>query len=367
MHGNPHDVFKKRKSRGFNLVEVSICLFLITVSFAAYLGVALQSMQDFDSFTAETQVTQWNQQRVNMIREDTLSVKQYFDRFDNSAMSEDYFNALELPAGSMPINGTLVLPSIEESGLFEPDVAMNPPKTGNALFFVRCLEPFSVRVQMDPNQDDPADWHIYRIPVYTFVVYYLTLRTEAPIGNSSDSLDLIRWNSQTVADYNQVMEFPDLIEDGALECYPREQVVQNFVNTYGSEFIWVSGEELDQAFYRCYADGVIDAGPVPKEIMEIPMDRFDGIFGRMEGNGVNHIQRSSVCKNRGEPGFEVGTIVPQFGLIDNTGNGFPHGFETQIIGPSGARELMIRLALAKQGSKGIISKGFRAVLTTRDY
>lgn len=358
---------RKKGHRGFTLVEASICLFLVTVSFSAYLGIALQSIQDYEFYNAEAQVTQWNQQRVNMIREDTLSVKQYFDRFDIDPRSQDYFNALNLPAVATPINGTFALPAIDEDGGFEPDAVAGAPKTGNALFFVRCLPPLSVRVQMDPNLANPADWHVYKIPVYSFVVYYLTLRAQESVGNSPDSLDLIRWNSQAVADYSQVMEFPDLIEDGGLKCYPREQVVQNFVSTYGSEFLWVSGEELGQAFYRCYPDGTIENFPEAANDMQIPMDRYDGIFERLEGGGANFIHGATVFKNRGDLGFELGPIVPQFGIADATGDGFPHGFEVQIVGPSGARELMIRLALAKEGSKGLVSKEFKAILTTRDY
>ncbi|MFH1999792.1 MAG: hypothetical protein ABIK28_08930 [Planctomycetota bacterium] len=357
-----------RAACGFTLVEVTISLFLVTVAFAAFLGVALESLHDFSFFNSCTQVCQWNQQSVNEIRDDTLSVKQYFDNFALSSMSEDYFNLLDLPADSMPINGTAVLPRIEPTGSFEVDTAVATPKTGNALFFVRSLPPFQVRVQMDPTILDPADWHIYRVPVYTFVLYYLTLRVQQPIGRSPDSLDLIRWQSVAMLDYNHVMEFPEEVTVGVDICYPRAQVIQLFLNSYnGAEYLWVPDAEVDDAFYRSYADGTIDVDPMLKADMLIPMDLYDGVFSRMEGQGTNHILQASICMNRGDPGFEIGPIVPQLAIADATGDGFPHGFEVQIVGPSGARELLIRVAMAKQGSKGLVAKDFEAVLTTRDY
>lgn len=357
-----------RLPRGFTLVEVTISLFLVTVAFAAFLGVALESLHDFSFFSSCTQVCQWNQETVNEIRDDTLSVKQYFDNLGVSTMSQDYFDILELPANSMPLNNTVELPVMDPTGTFEPDAGAGTAKTGNALFFVRTLPPFEVRVQMDPTLLDPVDWHIYRIPVYTFVMYYLTKRTGQPCGRSPDSLDLIRWQSVAMLDYNHVLEFPENVTQGVDVCYPREQVIQLYLNTYnGAEFLWVPDADVNDAFYRCYLDGTIDATPILKTDMQIPMDNYDGVFSREAGNGVNHILQSSICMNRDYQGFETGPIVPQLGIASSAGDGFPHGFEIQLVGPSGARELLIRVVMAKEGSKGLVARDFKAVLTTRDY
>jgi hypothetical protein len=358
---------RKRGIRGFTIVEATICLVLMTVSFGAFLGVALQSINDFAFFSAHTKVGQWSQERLNDIREDTLSVKQYFDSFNVSPMSQDYFNVLDLPANSMPLNNTVVLPEIVETGIFEPDIISGIAKTGNALFFVRSLEPFAVRVQVDPNLLDPADWHIYRIPVYTFVLYYLTRRVSEPIVNSNDSLDLIRWSSLPVADYDQVMQFEELVQDGGLECYPRAQVITEFRNEYGGEFLWVNGEELNLAFYRTYADGTHDMMPEDPANLTITMDEWQGLFSRMQNNGTSHVKQASVFMNRGTQGFEIGPIVPQFAQASQAGDGFPHGFEVQIVGPSGAREVMVKLVLSKGGAQRIVARDLKAVLTTRDY
>ncbi|MHC4944871.1 MAG: hypothetical protein ACYTG7_17790 [Planctomycetota bacterium] len=360
-------VRRKRRTRGFTIVEATICLVLMTVSFGAFLGVALQSINDFVFFSAHTKVGQWCQQRLNDIREDTLSVKQYFDSFNVSVMSQEYYNVLDLPLNSPPLNNTVILPQIEETGAFEPDSVSGINKTGNALFFVRSLEPFAVRVQTDPNIADPADWHIYRVPVYSFVLYYLTRRVNEQIGNSLDSLDLIRWSSLAVADYDQVMQFEELVQDGALECYPRAQVITAFMNEYGSEYLWVNGADLDQGFYHCYPDGTHNVMPEDPTTLVIAMEQWQGLFSRMQNNGNNHVKGASVFMNRGSQGFEIGPIVPQFATVIAGGDGFPHGFEVQIVGPSGAREVLLKLVLAKSGAQRIVARDLKAVLTTRDY
>jgi hypothetical protein len=71
--------------------------------------------------------------------------------------------------------------------------------------------------------------------------------------------------------------------------------------------------------------------------------------------------------NRGSQGFELGPIVPQFATVIAGGDGFPHGFEVQIVGPSGAREVLLKLVLAKSGAQRIVARDLKAVLTTRDY
>ena len=42
--------------------------------------------------------------------------------------------------------------------------------------------------------------------------------------------------------------------------------------------------------------------------------------------------------------------VAAFALVDTGGDGFPHGFETQIIGPAGARQVLVHVTVVSQGA-----------------
>jgi hypothetical protein len=121
---------------------------------------------------------------------------------------------------------------------------------------------------------------------------------------------------------------------------------------------------VDNSFYFCSDAGAIDAAP--ENDMLIPQDPSIGMQSMLPG-GMRNGRRISICYNSGTPNFQAGPVVPMYALADATGNGFPHGFEVQIVGPSGARELMLRLAMVKEGANRLIGRDFRTILTTRDF
>ncbi len=343
---------KKGASRGFSFIELLVALSITALGFSAFLGIALQTMQDYEFFTKASIIAQWNQQIVNDIRDDTVSTKKYLN---NDARGLAYLAALALPMTVPPLN-TMTLPTIDETGLIEVDTAGNA-KTGNALFFAKTLKPFVTTVQMDP-----ATTATFRINMYSLILYYLSIRPNDMIGQSPSSLDLIRWVSVPVADYGQVMAIQD--PDPADFIDPRKNLVANFVTQTGSTYLWDSTEDVDHSFYLCDATGFISG--MPEMNMVIPQSPSGGLDSTTPG-GPRTGKRTSICMNTGPPGFEGGPRVPLFAIPDATGDGFPHGFEVQLVGPSSARKLLIRLAMVKEGSQRMIGKDFKAILTTRDF
>lgn len=134
MHRRRSKNGKRNSILGFTLVEMTISLVVMAVGFSAFLGVALESMRDYEFYTKLNLVAQWNQQVVNDIRKDTLSTKRYFN---DDAEGQSYYNALDFAAAPPPID-SLRLPWIDEAGVIEVDTLGNE-KTGNALFFVKAL------------------------------------------------------------------------------------------------------------------------------------------------------------------------------------------------------------------------------------
>jgi len=365
---------QNKQCGGFTMIEMMVSLVVMSMAFSAFLGVALKTVRDYEFFTAMHQISQWNQQVVNDIRKDTLSTKIYLD-MDTVGM--EYYSALNLPGDRLPISTTR-LPLVEEDGVVEKDTLAHE-KTGNSLFFVKTLAVGSGdAVYSGPDEDfireftvqigqDAEDTATYRINAYRFVLYYLMMKTGDSIGSSPDSLDLIRWASIPVADYGQVMAIPESVldEDSGMTFYPREQLVAQFVDDYESHFLWDSSEDIDNAFYYC--DEVGHVSSMPESDMIIDQDPEAGICSMIPGGGMRSGKRTSICMNDGTPNFQAGPVVPLYAVADFREEGFPHGFEVQIVGPSGARKLLVRLAMAKEGFRSILGKDFRAVLTTRDY
>ena len=60
--------------------------------------------------------------------------------------------------------------------------------------------------------------------------------------------------------------------------------------------------------------------------------------------------------------------VPAFATVDTTNDGFPHGFEVMIGGPTGGRRVLIRLVLAADsGHARLISRENVVLINARDY
>jgi len=361
-----------KQQRGVTFIELMISISVMSVVFGAFLGIALESLHDYEFFTTMNLVAQKNQEIVNTIRKDTISTKFYFSEDQGAnTRSSDYMNSLELPPAVPPLTTTR-FPLVDENGVFDVDTAGNE-KTGNSLFFVKTLTPFIARnIQINDTMD--VD---FRINAYSFNFYYLTLSANDAIGASPDSLDLIRWSSFTILDYNQVMDIVDVsVDPGSNNSYyPRAGVVSAFVSEYDnytSHYLWDSNETVDNSFYLCDTFGTVNGAPDSNMlIMQDPVNGLVSVIsgGIKKGRSYGTIRtgkRMSVCMNRDRPGFRSGVLVPQLGLLNSNGDGFPHGFEVQIVGPASAREILLRVAIGKEGSKGIISRKFEVILTTRD-
>ena len=120
----------------------------------------------------------------------------------------------------------------------------------------------------------------------------------------------------------------------------------------------------DEAFFACNSLGQVAAAA--EYPMTIPQDPTEGVRSTIPSE-VTTNKQASICWNSGTPGFHAAAVVPIFAIASQLSDGFPHGFEVQIAGPSGARELLVRVAMAKGTGRGIISRDFTAVLTTREF
>ena len=70
----------------------------------------------------------------------------------------------------------------------------------------------------------------------------------------------------------------------------------------------------------------------------------------------------SVATNHAPASIGIG----KFSVTDNSGNGFPHGFEVQIIGPSSGRQVMLHLLLANTRPGLMATSSQKLVVNSRD-
>jgi hypothetical protein len=104
----------------------------------------------------------------------------------------------------------------------------------------------------------------------------------------------------------------------------------------------------------------------PELAMIIRQDPVGGLISTVP-SGMTTSKHASIAWNNSTAGFQVSAVVPVYALEDAFADGFPHGFEVQIVGPSGARELMVRAVMTKGTTKRIISRESTAILTSREF
>ena len=352
MHGRIRTTGRGSASRGITLVEMMVVLVVVSIGWLALTAVSIETMRTFEFFQAMNLLERWNQSVVNNIRDDAVSAKQYFGDDDRG---RGYFGALEKDSDSYPIS-PVRLPTIVDTGNLGVD-SLTDQKTGNVLLFSKALMPFVVTVPYTDSED-----HTYRVNIHQLTLYYLTSRPQERVGNYTGVLDLMRWQSVRFADYGQIMAIED--PDAGDGVDPREEMVAAFVDAYNSTWLWDSGKDVSEAFYECDLLGQV--ADEPELAMIIRQDPVGGLISTVP-SGMTTSKHASIAWNNSTAGFQVSAVVPVYALEDAFADGFPHGFEVQIVGPSGARELMVRVVMTKGTTKRIISRESTAILTSREF
>jgi type II secretory pathway pseudopilin PulG len=300
------------RQRGLTLIEM-------TVSIGIMLG-ALLLVQELIGTTQAAQLyirardraAQQSARLISDLRSVGLSSRRLYQ---DDAEGRAYLAALNTAA--LPIMGDTKLPVVDPAGRLEPDAA-GQRRTGDALL-IAC-------------EDRPREFNTaggrFRVDVVRFFAAYLTRRPGKVVAASADRIDLVRFASRPFADLTSLNQVPTA---------SRAEVVQG-LRAAGIMRAWVTGAPVASAFFALNADGTIDATPVATPTIDtLPDDRPRPMLG--ESN-------SSIAPNSAVlrvPAFaEPDPLIPQF----------PSGFEVKVVGPSGGRQVLVRLTILTGAHKG---------------
>ncbi len=229
------------------------------------------------------------------------------------------------------------LPLLSATGIFEPETAGNL-RTGNSLYFAKHA--WSTRFKTTKNNE-------YRIDVYRHVLYYLKPEAGGPQSGSAVGLNLARWTGEPLADGEQL----DNIADAA----DRVEVLKHLVlatpdlggETHPSVGVtWLRNESptATGTLRQIAADGTLKTNPVAPRTSPWQIERSI----EQSNNGMLFFRHHSVATNFAGSNFRIG----QFSIRDESGDGFPHGLEIQVIGPASARQVMFRLTVSSTNQRG---------------
>ncbi|NOZ20630.1 MAG: prepilin-type N-terminal cleavage/methylation domain-containing protein [Planctomycetes bacterium] len=345
------------------------------------------------------------------------------DTYAPNIRASEYRIELELSPTALPLGeeiqpreGTGLLPVLDPNGMFGPDDA-TVRRTGNCLLFTRTEAAFSARTRYGPVVvgDPEANTRLIMIDVFRLVYYYLTRVPGADVGGVEDGLSLVRWESIRFVDKGQLDALaerdplpipgdhpwdendpktgpPDQTEIDATLPVMQSEFIRQLVEDEGINYCWDTTQDASSAFYELTQDAVsgdyvIDSSPVSafdasSTNLNIPMNKFEHVILNLAskhatvswntpGNEFIAGMGNQFKVNYGNYfRFQSPVLVPRFGYPDVSlsGPGFPHGFEVQVIGPSGARQVLVRLVLAKETwQKRIAAHETVTIVSTRDF
>lgn len=318
---------------GFTLVELMIAsTMLLTL---AYL-VSTLTMRGMDAQKYSermNRVTEITQDVVDEIRRGlTSSVRVFTD----DAVGLGYLGIARLGSLPSPLRSQL-LPSLDSNGLLEPDTATRR-KTGNVLFFARYAW---------TDEFTTSSGTTHRIDIHRLEQVYLTPSGDGPQRGDPTGLNLARWVSEPLADGTQIDSITDAAE--------RTEVLQHLLNqtpdmhgeTHDAvSVVWLLGENPSVTGTLRQIDSTGDLVTTPVA----PRNATWEILPQPEmcRAGILHYRHHSIATNFAPRVMGVG----RFARVSNSGEGFPHGFEVQIIGPASARQVLVHATLVSTNRKG---------------
>lgn len=320
--------------RGFSLVEVVVAtaLFMGMVLVVSSLAISGSDAQDLGRRISR--MTELAQEVSDDIRLELVSsVRLYGNDTDGNGM----LSLLSMTSAPAPI-AVRRLPTIDLDGPFRQDTVADAI-TGNALLFAELAW---------RDHYACASGNEYLVDVFRLVHYYLSPRDGGPATGKRGGLELVRYVSEPLADADAVDHITDLTDraelllhllnatpDAAGERHATVQVV--WLRTAAPSAVGTL-RQIDEDDGTLSPNVIAGSGrPDPWAILPTTSG-VESLLG---------YRRASVASN-----FDlVAPGLSRFAVRDDL-NGFPHGLEFQIIGPTSSRQLLLHLIMIDPVMKG---------------
>ncbi|MHC4851788.1 MAG: type II secretion system protein [Planctomycetota bacterium] len=321
--------------RGFTLVEVLIVLVITVflVSTMANLIITTGDAAKYDERMARA--TEVNQEIINDLRTDLLAT---VNLFESGPVGDGYFDALDKDPSSPPL-GTSALPTVIINGTFAKETTSGA-MTGNVLMFAG---------QAWTTEFTCTSSNSYLVDVYRIHCFYLTKEDGGPKPGTAVGLNLTKFVGEPLADRNQIDAIVDPVDQGEVLTHLLTGSADAQGDTHPPvKLVWRRGRDITEL------DAMGEIDPFTGMISSTPVaPRPPGAWRILReppksSSGLLHYRHFSLASNYGARRFGVA----RFGLKSSGGDGFPHGFEVQIVGPSSSREVLVHISIVSTNHKG---------------
>ncbi|MCA8974759.1 MAG: hypothetical protein KDC98_08555 [Planctomycetes bacterium] len=331
----PTSASRHAADAGFTLVEVVISASLLIAMLYAVSTLSLSGAQAADLSRRLTRASEVTQEIVDDMRlELTSSVR----LFGNDTEGIECMQRFDISGGPPPL-GSLRLPTIDSGGSVRADTP-GDEITGNVLIFAKLA--WTDRFVCTSSAE-------YLVDVTRWVGYYLTPEAGGPMEGRPTGLNLVRVLSEPLIDAAGIDSITDSTDQAEfllhlLNATPDAQGVRHAP----CEIVWQRGalpstvgtfRQIDPT------NGSLSFTPI---LATGRADPFAVERAEPDLTGILYYRHHSVATNYSQPSYGVGA----FAVMDSAGDGFPHGFEVQIAGPSSARQVLLHLVVTSTNGTG---------------
>ena len=326
---------RDESQRGFTLVETTIVLTVLVFMISVMVNLIINTSSTQKYIEQMARCTEVNQEIINDLRSELLAT---VTLFESGVLGDGYFAALITDPTSPPL-GTSSLATLIANDTFQKET-VSGALAGNVLLFAG---------QARTDEFTCASGNTYRVDIYRLYCYYLTKEDGGPKPGSPLGLNLTKFVSEPLADGDQIDAMTDLVDRGEVLTHLVTGSVDDAGETHAiTKLAWRRGRDIT------ILDTMREIDPFTGLLSSVPIGpRPAGAWKIMleptkSHRGLLHYRHFSIASNYGEDRLGVA----RFGKKSNTGDGFPHGFEVQISGPSSARQVLVHMSVVGTNRKG---------------
>lgn len=322
---------------GLTVTELILASALMAILSVIAFKLYNSMQQGFNMAEGKNTVKASTQRALNQTHRTVLGSVRLFDS------TGGFLAALQLSSAPSPVAGS-TLPAFQTT-LSPSSGTFVPASVGNSLYFAAVSSSPAKVTVFDPVFGGN---HAIQIDRYTFHYFYLALSPQGGTVGGTSSLGFYQWSSVDYVDFTEI----DNISNAVL----KQNTLTALYND-GYRFAWqLNGATAATSFLDIQSGGTMALNATHR----IPMSQVQ-LHSTGIGSGILTNVRVSICPNTGGL-FTPGIQVPLYNSAIN-----PGGFEVIVAGPSGARQVHMRLALVGQGAfKGVVADAEEVTSTVKD-
>ncbi|MBL8753319.1 MAG: hypothetical protein JNK15_08470 [Planctomycetes bacterium] len=324
---------KRSAQAGFSMVELVVSAALLGGLVYAVSVLSLSGGEAQEYARRLGRVTEITHDLLDQMRTEMVSSVRIFG---SDAEGVANLAVLDLDGAPTPL-ADMRLPTITTGASLRPD-SSGDEITGNSLFFTKLA--WSDRFVCTSGGE-------YYVDVFRWVYYYLTPEGAGPSAGNPIGLNIVRIESEPLVDASGIERITNSTDQReVLEHLATASADANGDTHVECEIVWRKGalpsvlgtlRQIDETSWSL-SNYPIDPRQDPFEV-ERTTELVQGLLS---------YRHHSIATNYARSSFGTG----RYGLATNSGGGFPHGFEVQVVGPSTARQTVLHLVVCSTHLRG---------------